>query len=52
MIYDDLVDIIGVLPEGYEWLYGMVSAFVICMYVYTFVKVFFGLFNHTSRGRY
>lgn len=52
MLYEDLVDLIGVLPEGYEWIYGLASAFVLCMYVYTFIRIFFGMFNHTTRGRY
>lgn len=52
MIYNDLVAIIGTVPEGYEWIYAIVSGFILCMYVYTFVNIFVGLFKTMSRGRY
>lgn len=52
MIYQDLVDLIGTVPEGYEWIYSICAGFIICMYVYTFIHIFFGLFKTSSRGRY
>lgn len=52
MIYQDLVNIIGTVPEGYEWIYAIVSGFILCIYVYTFIKVIFGMFSTMSRGRY
>lgn len=52
MIYQDLVDLIGTVPEGCEWIYSICAGFIICMYVYTFIHIFFGLFKTSSRGRY
>lgn len=49
MIYNDLVDIIGELPEGKEWIYGLVGAVVVSMYVYTFCKTIIALFGVTSK---
>lgn len=52
MIYSDLVDLIGIVPEGYEWIYAACSGAILVMYVYTFLKTFFALFDRASRGRY
>lgn len=52
MIYNDLVAIIGVVPDGWEWIYAICAGFVVCMYVYTFLHIFFGLFKTSMRGRW
>lgn len=52
MIYNDLVQIIGTVPEGWEWIYAVCSGFVVISYVYTFINIFFGLVKMSTRGRY